>query len=116
MFEQNLTRAIIDGVNATGKAFVQRSHAGMVKVRGAYMHLGTNGSPDVIGFMRDGTGRFVGIEVKLPDEKPNVDQRDWQRNMRDAKCVHGIAHSVQEAVDIVFANSDGVRCGKGKAR
>lgn len=73
MTEQQLTRAIIDAVNASGLAYVWRSQAGGLKVKGGYVELAPPGTPDVVGYTTRrhalGPGRFVGLEVKLPKGK-----------------------------------------------
>ena len=101
MSEMRLVRAIIDAVNVTRLAYVRRCQSGMVKVTGAFMHLAPNGTPDIIGYMRDGSGRLVAIEVKLPGEKPNPDQIAWQEHGKANRVVCGIARSVDEAFAIV---------------
>ena len=58
-------------------------------------------TPDIIGYMRDGSGRLVAIEVKLPGEKPNPDQIAWQEHGKANRVVCGIARSVDEAFAIV---------------
>jgi hypothetical protein len=103
MTEQHLTKAIITAVNATGLAFVWRSQAGRVKVRGGYMQLAPDGCPDVIGWMTRGASRavFVGIEVKLPGEQPSPVQKEWHRWMRGYGCVVATAWSVADAIEVV---------------
>lgn len=105
MSEQQLTKAIIDAVNASLLAFVWRSQAGKVKVRGGYMQLAPDGCPDVIGWMLRGPKRgvFLGIEVKLPGEKPSAAQNAWYRVMTENGCIPITVWSVQDAVHSVEA-------------
>ena len=99
--ETRLGRAIINAINATRLAYVWRNQSGKVQVRGAWMTLAPVGSPDIVGHMRDGTGRFVGIDVKLTDGKVSPEQIEWKKRMAEDGCVCGIATSVFEAIEIV---------------
>jgi hypothetical protein len=93
----------IAAINATGLAFVFRCQAGLVKVRRAWMHLSPAGSPDVIGWMLDGSCRFVGIEAKVEGKKPSPEQEATRLRILAAGGVAGVAFSVTEAVDIIRA-------------
>jgi Holliday junction resolvase len=97
--ESQLGRAIIDAINITGLGVAWRCQSGMVKVRGAFMHLAPEGTPDVIGYLND--GRMLAIEVKLPKEKPSQRQVDWLERAHRRGVVCGIARSVDEAIAIV---------------
>jgi hypothetical protein len=101
MSEQALTRAVIQGLNATGLCTVWRNQSGRIQVRGGFMQLGPIGSPDVVGYARD--GRFVGIEVKLPGEKPTLAQSDWRERIEQAGGVAGVVHGVAEAIELLTA-------------
>jgi hypothetical protein len=97
--EQDLVRTIIDATNATGLAFVWRCQSGRVRVRRGWMHLSPAGTPDVIGWLRD--GRFLGIEVKRPGEKPTEIQEECRRRIIAAGGVAAIVRAVAEAVAVV---------------
>jgi hypothetical protein len=105
MSEQDLTRSIIESVNASGLAHVWRNHPGMVKVRRAWMHLAPKGSADIIGYLLDGSARLVGLEVKLPKEKPTELQDEWRARVLAAGGVAAIVRSVAEALDVLRAAS-----------
>lgn len=102
MSEQQLTRAIIEAVNGTRLAHVWRNQSGRVRVRGGMMYLAPAGSPDVVGYMLAG-GRFVGIEVKLPGEKPTAIQDTWREEITKAGGVAATAWCVADAIAAVTA-------------
>lgn len=99
MSEQDLTREIIEAINRTGRALVWRNHSGMVKVRRAWMHLAPKGSPDIVGLTV--TGRFVGLEVKLPGEKPTDEQLSWGKAIETSSGIWGVVRSIDEAMDVI---------------
>jgi hypothetical protein len=103
MSEQRLTKAIIEAVNASRLAYVWRSQAGTLPIRGRFVHLAPNGCPDIVGYMMRGArrGRFVGIEVKLPGKKPSDAQQAWRAELRACDCVHAIAYSVDDAIAVL---------------
>lgn len=71
-----------------------REHARPVKI-------GIPGQSDLCGH-RPGDGRAFYIEVKKPGEKPRENQSRFLQTMRDSGALAGVAHSVEEAVGIVF--------------
>ena len=99
MSEQRLTRAIIEAVNGTLRAHVWRHQSGRVRVRGGWMHLAPSGSPDIVGYMR-GTGRFLGIEVKLPGELPTAIQVTWRDAIQKAGGIAAVVWSVDDAIQV----------------
>lgn len=58
------------------------------------------GLPDLIGCVR---GRFAALEVKLPGEKHGVTplQARTLSNLIKAGAIAGVAHSVEEALDLI---------------
>lgn len=52
------------------------------------------GSSDLVGLL---DGRFVGIEVKAPGEKPTPDQERWLQLVRNVGGFACVAHSTDEA-------------------
>jgi len=101
--ETALKAAIIAAVNATGLAVVWNSPAGKVPARRGWVQLAPKGTPDIVGYMRD--GRLVAIEVKLPKDGTAAARRETQQAWRDraaaSGCVVGVARSVAEAVRVV---------------
>jgi len=103
--ETDLQRAILETLRALGLT-VWRNQSGTVRVRGGFMHMAPEGTPDIIGYLAD--GRLLGIEVKLPGkEKRNTKperrekQAAWRAKARAAGCVVGQVTSVGEAVLLV---------------
>jgi hypothetical protein len=62
------------------------------------------GSADLIGITRQ-EGRFLSIEVKLPGREPTRQQRRWRAMVIEMGGVAGVAHSVEEAVEIAEDNA-----------
>ena len=91
----------IAAINATGLAFVFRCQSGLVRVRRGWMHLSPAGTPDVVGWMLDGSCRFIGIEAKVEGKKPSAEQDAIRRRILADGGVAGIAYSVGEALAIV---------------
>jgi hypothetical protein len=104
MSESQLYTPIIKAILASGVAHVWRQQSGRVRVRGGWMSLGPEGAPDIVGWMLRGplVGRFVGLEVKKPGEKPTEKQLEWQAKIRDAGGVCGVVETVGEAMVIVL--------------
>jgi hypothetical protein len=103
--EQPITRAVIDALNATHRAVVWRAQSGKVQVRGAWMYLAPEGTPDVLGFsLLD--GRMIGIEVKDPKGTTNAARRAaqeaWRKQALAAGCIAGQVTSVDEALRLVL--------------
>lgn len=67
---------------------------------GALVHIGKHGEADIFGH-RISDGKALYIEVKLPREHPREDQRKFLEAMRATGAISGVAHSVEEALDIV---------------
>ena len=86
-------------------AWIDRANSGKVKVKGGFMQLHENGTPDLIGYSVDGI--FIGIEIK--DEanfnKAHCGLRPEQRgrisHMIDHTCHVGVACCV-EHVDLIM--------------
>lgn len=89
-----------------------RNHAGALRdQRGKMVQFGLSpGSPDLVGYKRvkiteDMVGQevavFVGLEVKMPGEKPRADQQNWLDHLADAGGVAAVVTSVEEAVSAV---------------
>lgn len=82
--------------------FVQRTNSATLYTKdGRPVRIGTPGQSDLCGH-RPGDGRAFYIEVKKPGEKPRENQSRFLQTMRDSGALAGVAHSVEEAVGIVF--------------
>lgn len=100
MSETAIKRSVIDAMNATGLCNVWSTPSGKVQVRGGWMSLAPEGTPDICGFARD--GRFVGIEVKVPKHKTNPKRAEKQKAARDAiLAAGGIAGQVISAEEAI---------------
>lgn len=67
---------------------------------GGRVQVGTPGESDIMGH-RIADGKALYIEVKLPGESPREDQRKFLEAMANAGALSGVAHSVEEALNIV---------------
>jgi hypothetical protein len=67
---------------------------------GAIVNIGQHGEADIQGH-RCSDGRAIYIEVKLPGEHPRDDQKKFLNAMKRTGAIAGVAHSVEEALEIV---------------
>lgn len=58
------------------------------------------GFPDLFGYKPE-NGKIYFIEVKTPKGKRRPDQIRFAQNLRDKRCIYGVARSAKEAVKIV---------------
>ena len=105
MSETALKRAVIDAMNGTGLCEVWSTPSGRLQVRGGWMSLAPEGTPDVCGFAKD--GRFVGIEIKVPGHKTKPERAEKQRAVQ-AKIAErgGISGQVEtpaRAIEILLS-------------
>jgi len=73
-------------------AFIDRANSGKVRVKGGFMQLHKKGTPDLIGFTKQ--GKFIGIELKRPDTKNKAkpEQLEMQGLMSESNCIYGISY------------------------
>ena len=67
---------------------------------GSIVNIGHHGESDLMGH-RISDGRAIYIEVKLPGEHPRPDQKKFLQAMANTGAIAGVAHSIEEALDIV---------------
>ena len=67
---------------------------------GSIVNVGHHGESDITGH-RISDGRAIYIEVKLPGEHPRPDQEKFLQAMANTGAITGVAHSVEEALEIV---------------
>lgn len=104
MTETDIQTAIRIELSKRG-CFVQRTNSATLYTKdGRPVRIGIPGQSDLCGHRPD--GRAFYIEVKKPGEKPRENQERFLRQMRDSGALAGIAHSVEEAVGIVFGNME----------
>lgn len=96
--ETQISRQIQDAVARLGVTLA-RTQSGKVRVNGGWMQLAPEGWPDLTGYLPN--GRFLGIEVKRPGQKPSAAQFLFGRKAAAAGAVYLLASSVQEAVKAV---------------
>jgi hypothetical protein len=93
-------RAIRYAVCATGRAVVYRNNNGFDLERKVLYGLG-RGSPDLVGYLFD-SGRFLGLEVKRPGQKPSDEQRQWISVAARRGALVAVVTSVAEALALVY--------------
>jgi hypothetical protein len=105
MSETQLMTAIRDACLATGRCRLFRNNSGKLPDRnGRWITYGLGlGSPDLVGFLVP-SGRFLGLEVKVPGKKPTPEQVAWHRAASEAGALVAVVTSVAEALEVV-------RCG-----
>lgn len=67
---------------------------------GGTVNIGHHGEADIFGH-RVSDGKALYIEVKLPGEKPRPDQVKFLKAMASTGAIAGVAHSIEEALNIV---------------
>ena len=67
---------------------------------GSIVNIGHHGESDIMGH-RVSDGRAIYIEVKLPGEHPREDQKKFLEAMQKSGAISGVAHSIEEALEIV---------------
>ena len=67
---------------------------------GSIVNVGHHGEADIWGH-RISDGRAIYIEVKLPGEHPREDQKKFLQAMANTGAIAGVAHTVEEALEIV---------------
>ena len=67
---------------------------------GGVVNIGHHGEADIWGH-RICDGRAFYVEVKQPGEHPRPDQKKFLEAMRNTGALAGVAHSVEEALEIV---------------
>lgn len=98
MTEAAIQREIMQAARAMGhKAF--RMNAGKVRVKGGFMELAEDGTPDLLIIMS--RGRSLWVEVKKPGEEPAVVQRLRHRELRNMGHAVTVARSVEEFIKAV---------------
>ncbi len=96
MTESELTRKIIEHLNSHPSIMVWRNNVG----KRGNIAFGVKGSCDISGVV-DG-GYRVEIEVKLPGNNNfSEEQIPFMEQMKQKGALCGVAHSIEEAWDII---------------
>lgn len=69
-----------------------------IAIRKRHVSMGTMGDPDVYGSL---FGRHFEIEVKRPGNGPTKLQTTRLEQWHNAGAITGVAHSVEEAIEIL---------------
>lgn len=80
---------------------VHRTNSGIYYTQdGRPVRIGAPGQSDLQGHRAD--GKCFYIEVKKPGQKPRENQLNFLQAMRDSGAIAGVAHSVEEALEVVY--------------
>lgn len=98
--ETSLQNEIMAALCEAGN-MVFRRNTGLYYTRdGRPVQIGRHGQADLSGHrFRDGRAWY--IEIKQPGEQPRDDQKKFLAAMRRTGALAGVAHSVEEALEIV---------------
>lgn len=100
MTETDIMRSIMVKLSELGCVCL-RTNAGTFYTRdGRPVRIGIPGQSDLCGHRPDGMAFY--IEVKKPGQKPRKNQQNFLEAMQNSGALAGVAHSVEEAVGIVF--------------
>lgn len=106
--ETEISKAIGEQLNQLG-VYNLRLNSGKVKVRGGWMHLCPEGTPDRLVLLN---GRAIFVEVKQPGEKPTPEQIACHEEIRR----HGGVVLVLESAAQVWEAITGLRKQQVKAQ
>ena len=84
------------------RAYLEAQHVWVFKVHGGDNPFQEVGIPDLLCCWQC---RFLGLEVKLPGEKPSPKQRHIMRAIRDAGGIAEVVTSVADVVKIIERTS-----------
>ncbi len=104
MTETELQRDILAYLKARGIT-AWRANSGYVKKN---VKLSPDGTPDLIGYLPV-SGKFLGIEVKLPDKPLRPSQEAWLKSAENSGCAVAVVHSVEEcnkAIELFYRDID----------
>lgn len=97
MSEQALKLSIVQALERLPDVRVLRMNAGKVKVRGGWMQLSEDGTPDLLVLLP--LGRCIWLETKAPKGRMREAQEKWHAAARK------LGHDVHEVRDVVGATS-----------
>ena len=105
--EIELQKLIVETLNYSG-CLVWRVNVGLIKIENKgnsrWFRSGVAGSSDIQGLQKN-TGRFIGLEVKLPGKgkksNPTSLQQQFLDNVKEAGGIAGCARSVEDAQEII---------------
>ncbi len=100
MSEANLMRQIQLAVSKAGHRIFRNNQGFFLTQDGRKIRTGlVNGSADLIGWLGDGSGRFLAIEVKTTKGIVSKDQRNFIDAVNKSGGVAFVARSVEEALE-----------------
>lgn len=95
MKTNDLTKQAIDYLTTHGYV-VWRTNAGYIK---SNVRLAPKGTPDIIGYSPK--GRFVGIEIKGPNDVIRDSQKKWIATAMSHNCLVTIAFQIKDIQDLI---------------
>ena len=104
--ETDLKSATIDVLSARG-FWCWTINAGQILLRGRSVQLMPPGSGDIQGILPP--GRVFFLEAKLPGQKQNANEIEWQAKCEAHFVDYAVFHTIDEAVGIVEGWANGSR-------
>lgn len=98
--ETALQNEIMCALSVAGNMVFRRNTGLYYTKDGRQVQIGKQGQADLSGH-RFTDGRAWYIEVKMPGEQPRADQKKFLQAMGRTGALVGVAHSVEEALEIV---------------
>ncbi len=99
MKEVTLMREIQIAVSKAGHRVFRNNQGFFLTQDGRKIRTGlVNGSADLVGWLGDGSGRFLAIEVKTDKGRPSKEQINFIQAVNRAGGLGMIVHSVEEAL------------------
>lgn len=95
---RDVVRPTLECLNGIPGVIAYRIHSGKVKVRGGWMHLAPEGTPDIGCTVR---GLAVYFECKSDDGEVSEEQRDWHARARRAGALVFVIRKSSAAVEEV---------------
>jgi len=92
--ENEIQRQILDYLKLRGIP-AWRNQSGFVRIGSHYMHVGTTGSPDIVGVL-PASGRFLAVEVKAEGEKLTDVQSRFLLQLKLAGALVIVAMSIED--------------------
>jgi len=99
LLESDIQRQILDYLSLKGIFHYRNNTSGIyIQKTGKYRPSHSKGAPDIVGIVPDGSGRFLGIEIKKPGGKLSPDQIVFLDNIWKAGGIPIVAYSLEDVI------------------
>lgn len=97
--ERDLQNSIIDLLSKKGHFVWKMVNRGFQLPSGGWMHSAVVGVPDILGVQK-GTGKLIGVEVKMKGRKPTQEQVAFLDRIRELGGIGLVAYSIDDVMDV----------------